>query len=121
MAILPGSGPTITIPSMTFDLMTSTFVFCGLEPSSLVNYTTRWVLPGGEIVDSTASNGRFIVSENRVLIDGTPLPGTLLTVPSVSYVDAGTYTCEGRSTNPGASTLWASASIEIQLKCEFKR
>ncbi len=50
-----------------------------------------------------------------MVINVRQLPGTILVVTEISYQDAGTYTCEGRSTAPGASTQWASASIELQL------
>ena len=102
---------------MSFMLMPSLVLNCGLEPETLVNYTTRWVLPGGEIIDS--STGRLIVSQNMVSINSRTLPGAILAVFNLSYQDAGTYTCEGRSTVPGASAQWASASFELHLSGEF--
>ena len=95
---------------------------CGLEPDTLqanVNYTTRWILPGGEIVNSITE--RFIFMEGLVTVDNRNVPGTVLIMTKMSYQDAGMYTCEGRSTAPGASIRWASASFELQLNCEFKR
>ena len=92
-------------------------LLCSLEPDTLtpgVNYTTRWILPGGEIVNS--ARGRFIFSES--LLSRT-VPGTVLVVTQMSYQDAGMYTCEGRSTAPGASAQWAAASFELQLSCEL--
>ncbi len=109
----------IMVPSLINVLMPGVPLLCGLEPDTLeqnVNYTTRWILPGGEIVDST--RGRFVFSESMVSINSRTLPGTLLIVTQLSYQDAGTYTCEGSSTALGASTLWASASFELQLNCE---
>ena len=100
-------------------------LICGLNPDTLqpnVNYTTRWILPDEQII--TSSQGRFVFSESRVsLSTGTdlePFPGTILVVTGLSYQDAGTYTCEGRSIAPGASPLWASASFELQLNCKLK-
>ncbi len=110
----------IMVPSLTNILMPGVPLSCGLEPDTLernVNYTTRWILPGQEIVDSTG--GRFVFSENMVSINSRALPGTVLIVTALSYQDAGTYTCEGRSTAPGASTQWASTNIELWLNCEF--
>ena len=95
---------------------------CGLEPDTLqanVNYTTRWILPGREIVNSTT--GHFIFIEEPVTIDNRTVPGTTLILTQISWQDAGMYTCEGRSTAAGASTQWASASFELHLNCEFKR
>ena len=91
-------------------------LICGLEPDTLVNYTTRWLLPRGEIISS--NEGRFVFTESNVSIDNRPLPGTVLVITHMSYQDTGTYTCQGISTAPGASTQWASASFELQLNCE---
>ena len=107
---------------MSFELMAGLFLTCGLERETLtpnVNYATRWILPRGETIDSMSS-GRFVVSESPVPVNGSTLPGTFLAVLQLSYRDAGTYTCEGRSTTSGASTLWASASFELQLNCKLK-
>ena len=96
-------------------------LICGLNPDTLepnVNYTTRWIVPGGEII--TSSRGRFVLAESRAALTSNIVPGTILVVTALSYQDAGTYTCEGRSTAPGASPLWASASFELQLNCKFK-
>ena len=101
--------------------MPSIPLVCGLNPDTLepnVDYTTRWILPDGQIV--TSNQGRFVFMEGRVSVNNEPLPGTILVVTGLSYQDAGTYTCEGRSTAPGASTVWASASFELQLNCKFK-
>ena len=93
---------------------------CGLSPDTLqanVNYTTRWILPDEQIIIS--NQGRFVFSESRVSFNNVLLPGTILVVTKLSFQDAGNYTCEGRNTAPGASTVWASASIELQLNCKL--
>ena len=111
----------VVIPSLLSNLMPGVPLICGLNPDTLepnVNYTTRWIVPGGEIITST--QGRFVFSESRVSLSTGLLPGTILVVTGLSYQDAGTYTCEGRSTAPGASLLWASASFELQLNCKLK-
>ena len=108
---------------MSFELMAGLVLTCGLELETLtpsVNYTTRWIVPGGETIDQSTSSGRFVVFDSPVPINGRTLPGTFLAVFHLSYQDAGTYTCEGRSTAPGASPLWASASFELQLNCKLK-
>ena len=100
--------------------MTGLPLICGLEPDTLdpdVNYTTQWIVPGGQIINST--EGQFIFTESMVSIYSRALPGTILIVTKMSYQDAGMYICEGRSTAPGASTQWASASIELRLNGEF--
>ena len=120
--IIPNRAPgPVVIPSRTYTLMPGIPLTCGLKPDTLepnVNYTTRWILPGGEIINS--SQRRFVFSESRVSHVTGPLPGTVLVVTGLSYQDAGSYTCEGRSTTPGASPLWASASFELQLNCKLK-
>ena len=118
--IIPNRNPVV-IPSQTNILTPGIPLICGLNPDTLepnVDYTTRWLVPGEEIINS--SQGRFVFSESRVSLNTESFPGTILVVTSLSYQDAGTYTCEGRSTAPGASPLWASASFELQLNCKFK-
>ena len=118
--IIPSRNPVV-IPSRAIILIAGIPLTCGLKPDTLepnVNYTTRWMLPNGQII--TSSQGRFVFSESRVSLNNEPLPGTILVVTGLSYQDAGTYTCEGRSTAPGASTVWASASFELQLNCKLK-
>ena len=118
ITIIPNRSP-IVIPSLTHKLMPGIPLICGLTPDTLepnINYTTRWILPNGTTIIS--DRGRFIFSENRVSLSTGPLPGTILVVTSLSYQDAGNYTCEARSTAPGASSLWASASFELQLNCK---
>ena len=108
------------VPSMTNTLMPGLRLVCGLEPETLtpgVNYTTRWILPQGEIINSTT--GCFVLTEDPVTISGRNVPGTVLVVLQISYQDAGMYTCEGRSTAPGASTQWTTDSFELQLNCEL--
>ena len=121
VTIVPSRNPVV-IPSLTHTLTPGIPLVCGLNPDTLepnVNYTTRWILPDGTTI--TSSQGRFVFSESRVsLSSGEVGPGTILVVTSLSYQDAGNYTCEGRSTAPGASPLWASASFELQLNCKLK-
>ena len=105
---------------MLLELMPGLPLVCGLEPATLipgVNYTTRWTLPGGELINST--RGRLVFFENLVAISGRNFPGTILLLRQMSYQDAGMYTCEGRSTAPGTSAQWAAASFELQLNCEL--
>ena len=120
VTIIPNRSPVI-IPSLIDILRPGIPLVCGLNPDTLepnVNYTTRWILPNGQTIASTQE--RFVFSESRVSVNNEPLPGTILVVTGLSHQDAGTYTCEGRSTAPGASPLWASASIELQLNCKLK-
>ena len=109
---------------MSLELLPGLPLLCGLEPETLtpsVNYTTRWILPGGEIINSTYTRGHFIFAEGPVSVSGRNVPGTVLVVLQISYQDAGMYTCEGRSTDPGASAQWAAASFELQLNCELSQ
>ena len=124
VTIFPAQGPTIMVPSMSYNLVTGLLLACGIEPESSTCadvYTTQWILPGGGRVDSN-SVGRFFVVEGPFMHPNGSflLCSTRLSIMELSYLDAGTYTCEGRSTASGASTQWASASVELQLNCEFK-
>lgn len=50
------SREVITVPSLTNALMTGLPLICGLKPDTLdpdVNYTTQWIVPGGQIINST--------------------------------------------------------------------
>ena len=120
VTIFPSGDPIIAL-SRSNDVL----LVCGLEPDTLtpgINYTTRWILPGGEIVNSTRTtidSKRYVFSESFFLINGKFVPGTSLIVFPLSYQDAGMYTCEGRSTAPGASAQWATTSFELQLNCEL--
>ena len=120
--IFPIRNP-IVIPSLIDILRPAIPLVCGLNPDTLqanINYTTRWILPNGQTI--TSSQGRFVFSESRVSLNNEPFPGAILVVTRLFYQDAGTYTCEGRSTAPGASPLmplWVSASFELQLNCKF--
>ena len=119
--IIPNRNP-VAIPSQTNILTPGIPLVCGLNPDTLepnVNYTTRWIVPGGQIITST--QGRFVFHEDRVSLNNALLPGTVLVVTGLSFQDAGNYTCEARSNAfPGASPLWASASFELQLNCKLK-
>ena len=116
VTILPVRN-VFVIPSLRNDLTPGIPLTCALEPDTLVNYTTRWILPGGQMISS--NQGRYVFTEGLVAVDVRKIPGTILAITQLSYLDAGTYTCEGRSTAPGASTVWASASIELQLNCKL--
>ena len=113
-------NPVLKLPSTT--LLPGVSLVCGLEPSSLVpqeNYTTRWIIPGGEIINSTRD--RYFLSERDSLFFGTEvaIPATLFIITQVSYKDAGVYTCEGRNNVTGDTSLWASATTELQLCCKL--
>ena len=68
---------------------------------------------------TTINSKRYVFSENLFPINGKLVPGTSLIVFPLSYQDAGMYTCEGRSTAPGASAQWATTSFELRLNCEL--
>lgn len=85
---------SIVIPS-EFEPLTSTiFVSCGVVSSS--NFTTRWITPSNEIVNSGNTNSRYTFLEGDVNVDGRPFVGTALVISGLSYEDEGTYTCEGQ-------------------------
>ena len=114
----------IKIPSMLHTLWPGIPLVCGLEPTSLVpqeNYTTRWITPGGEIVNSSRDrfflsevNSRFFAARNH-----SSTPATIFIVTQVTYQDAGVYICEGRNNASGDTSPWASATTELQLCCKL--
>ena len=110
---LPSTTTTRLVPGVP--------LVCGLAPSSLVpqeNYTTQWITPGGENVNSsTSGRGRFFINEVDSLFFGTEMaiPATILIITQVTYQDAGTYTCEGRNNASGDTSLWASATTKLLL------
>ena len=64
--------------------MTGLPLICGLKPDTLdpdVNYTTQWIAPGGQIINST--EGQFIFTESMVSIYSRALPGTILIVTNL--------------------------------------
>ena len=122
VSIFPLSS-VIKIPSVLYPLRSGIPLVCGLEPTSLVpqvNYTTRWITPAGETVNSTRD--RFILSEveSRFFVERNSTPATLFTVTQVTYQDAGVYICEGRNNASSNDTPpWASATTELQLCCKL--
>ena len=104
-------------------LRTSQVIICHLTPVSLVpnqDYESRWITPTGIIVtESSNLLGRYAVTEGTVPVDEMSVPGTIMVVQSLSYQDAGTYTCEARKTNSTDLNDWISANIELQLNSKL--
>ena len=114
----------LKIPSAVAPTLTHGFgLVCGLEPSSLtpqINYTTQWVTPGGQIINTTSTGRLFInevISPLRSPLFGTAGPITILFITQWTFRDSGVYTCEGRN-NASNNSLYASATTEIQLCCK---
>ena len=73
------------------------------------------------VISSTnppSGSSRYVINNgNGPIQNGTHFPITLLVIRSVSYQDAGEYTCEGR-TNDGI--LWASATVQLQINSKLE-
>ena len=70
----------------------------------------------------TEASGRYILNEGTIPVEGLGVvhPGTLFGIQSISYLDAGVYTCEARLTNSSNVNDWpAFASVELQLNSEL--
>ena len=111
----------ITLPEN--NLMPSELLTCALTPMSLTpqNYTSRWTTPGSMVTSSTnppSGSSRYVIINGYGPIqNGTQLPQTLLGIASLSYQDAGEYTCEAQ-TNDG--TLWASATVQLEMNSKLE-
>ena len=103
--------------------MPNALLTCALTPMSLTpqNYTSRWTTPGSMVISSTnppSRGSRYVISNGRVTIqNGTQFPITLLGIASLSYQDAGEYTCEAQ-TNDG--TLWESATVQLEMNSKLE-
>ena len=111
------SRPSVTLPNTS--LMPTTVLTCGLTPTSLTrqDYRARWITPVGETVVS--SDGRFILNNGLVPVNGTQFPGTVFAIPNLSYQDAGQYTCEVQPTNTTDPNAWVPATIDLQLNSKL--
>ena len=106
----------ITLPNDS--LRPSQLLLCYLSPKSLIpnqDYETQWITPGGSIVTGSG-DGRYVLNnEATIPINDVPHPGTILTIQTLSYLDAGNYTCEARLINTTNADDWVSADVSLQL------
>ena len=76
---------------------------------------THWITPGGSIITGSGG-GRYVLNDVTIPIDGVPHPTTALTIQTLSYLDAGNYTCEAGPTNAtDADDRWVSAYVYLQM------
>ena len=112
-----------TLPRPGVSLQSVTFLEFLLLPPSLEpeNYTSSWTLPSGETfsIESQSNDTRILVQEIPFPVNGTHhFPATVLIVNSLSYKDAGIYTCRVMdNTDPGSPPL--EGTIELHLLCEL--
>ena len=104
-------------------LMPNALLTCALSPMSLTpqNYTSRWTTPGSTVISSTnppSGGSRYVINNgNGPIQNGTLFPITLLGILSLSYRDAGEYTCEARAKD---GILWASATVQLQINSKLE-
>ena len=83
------------------------------------DYITRWITPGGSILTGSAyGGGRYVLNDGGTMpINGVPHRTTILTIQTLSYLDAGNYTCEAGPTNTTESDAddWVSAYVYLQM------
>ena len=113
-------NPVRVLPGDT-RLNTFTFLTCLPEPSTLTqsDYVSRWTIPSGVTITSMTNLPgfeRFRVSQGAVNTPQGDRQSTLLIVLNLTYQDAGTYTCEVRSSSAPAQSPWLSAAVELQLE-----
>ena len=93
----------------------SAILTCSIEPSD-VSFSSRWITPGGQII--TGSIDHYSLIQGRVSLQGM---GTVLAVQSLSYEDAGAYTCEvvergGSVLSCDCDGFPTSAAVELILQ-----
>ena len=116
------AGEVKTLPGPLESLQAVTFIVCGLQPATLqsVNYTSSWTLPSREMITFglPSSDARFIAQQGPVQFQGFgELPATVLIIQSLSYLDAGLYTCSVRNSSE-LSSPHVTAVIELRLSCK---
>ena len=112
----------VTLPENNL-VMPNSLLTCALTPMSLTsqNYTSRWTTPASTVISSTnppSGSSRYVINNGIGPIqNGTQFPVTLLAIQSLSYRDAGEYTCEAR-TNDGI--LWVSATVQLETNSKLE-
>ena len=125
-----------TLSGVNLTTLLALYPTCFLEPSTLnaSDYVSRWTTPNGQTITFmnssfltvtfvnnsimlTVNSEPFIVFQVRVNTDQGERQSTLLFIGSnLTYQDAGTYTCEVRSSSAPAQSPWLSATVELQLE-----
>ena len=125
-----------TLSGVNLTTLLTLYPTCFLEPSTLnaSDYVSRWTTPNGQIITFinssfvnvsfvnnstmlTVNSEQFIVFQGRVNTDQGERQSTLLFFRrNLTYQDAGTYTCEVRSSSAPAQSPWISASVEVELE-----
>ena len=67
----------------------------------------------------TDTGGRYVLTQGTVPVEGVQHPGAILGIQSLSYQDAGMYTCETRETNSTDPNDWISANVDLQLNSKL--
>ena len=92
-------------------LVMATALTCGIIPNT-TEYTTRWTLPSGEMINGRGISGQFIVSNNAI----AQYPqGTLLGISNLSYNNSGNYTCSVEFTGGAQAGKTGSGTIQLSL------
>ena len=125
-----------TLSGFNLTTLLTLYPTCFLEPSTLnaSDYVSRWITPNGQTITFTnnsyvtvtfvnnsimftTSAEPFKVFQGQVNTDQGDRRSTLLFFGrSLTYQDAGTYTCEVRSSSAPAQSPWLSASVEVELE-----
>ena len=125
-----------TLSDLNLTTLFTLYPTCFLEPSTLnaSDYVSRWITPNGQIITLTNSSfvnvsfvnnsimltvnfEQFRVFQGRVNTDQGERQSTLYFFGrNLTYQDAGTYTCEVRSSSAPAQSPWLSASVEVELE-----
>lgn len=105
----------VTIPSDSIPLSQTTFLSCGVVPSSAsVNFTTRWITPNNVTISANNTDDRFTVLEgDNVDVDGQPFIGTALIIRRLSYLDEGQYMCEGKDSSNSESEYEQDVTVLV--------
>ena len=83
---------------------------CVIQPTTRIQ--SRWLFNGENVGVSPMFSARIHVLNGNIFINGTY--GTALFIQSLSYLDAGIYSCEVR--NGSSNSGWISASVKLKLE-----
>ena len=116
IAVIAVPGPLLN------NLFTFIFLTCIPEPTTLTtsDFVSRWTIPSGQTFTFNELNlpnfERFRVSQGNVPAGEGPRQATLLLIQSLTYQDAGNYTCEVRNSSAPPQSEWLLATVELQLE-----
>jgi len=121
-SLQPLTAVTVVPGPLLNNLFTFIFLTCIPEPTTLTtsDFVSHWTIPSGQTFTFSQVNPpsfeRFRVTQGNVPTGEGPRQATLLLIQSLTYQDAGNYTCEARDSSAPAQSPWFLATAELQLE-----